>query len=422
MDNRTNGAAMLASEIRNGALKSSDVLDRCLSVTAAREDETRAFTHLDPASCRRAAIAASGPLGGLPIGVKDIIDTHDFETEMGSAIYRGRRPDSDAPIVTMIRRAGGAVLGKTVTTEFAATFPGPTTNPHNVNHTPGGSSSGSAAAVAAGMVPLAIGSQTAGSIVRPAAFCGVAGYKPSFGMFPTAGVKLMSWSLDTLGFFGQGIPDVSFFASAVAGYAITRRKERPPRYGLLETSRWPQISPDMHDAVAAAVRRATLCGASFSHVAVPDFYASADGAHNTIQNYEIARALAFEFDHHAGLLSPGLKTIIEDGLAIAPEEYVIAQQTALQARGASGVLFEGVDALLLPSAPGAAPQGLAYTGDSTLCRVWTLLGFACVNVPGFRDKTGMPLGLQIVAPWGRDDDALWAAEFLEDAINAGADA
>jgi Asp-tRNA(Asn)/Glu-tRNA(Gln) amidotransferase A subunit family amidase len=409
----------LAHRIEAGELTAAAVLEMCEQAIAKREAEIGAFAALDLARAKKlAASSPAGPLRGLPVGVKDIVDTADFPTEYGSAIYAGHRPHTDAAVVSLIRRAGGLVLGKTVTTEFAHMHPGKTRNPRNPQHTPGGSSSGSAAAVAAGMAPIAIGSQTGGSVIRPAAFCGVAGFKPSYQMLPTVGMKCFSWQLDTVGLFVASVSDVAFAAAAIADrdLRVDRAAPAAPRIAVLRIYIWSEASEAMHAALEAAARAASAAGARVEDMSLPPALEDAWDAHPTIQNYEAYRALAFEYDHHRDRIAPTLRKLLDDAAEITAERYDEARRVARRARQLLSDLLEDVDVILTPSAPGAAPRGLQSTGNPIFNRLWTLMGTPCVNVPGLADDAGLPLGVQVVARFGRDKRALEAALFLEQAI------
>jgi len=350
--------------------------------------------------------------------VKDIFDTADLPTEYGSAIYAGHRPKADAAAVMAIRRAGGLVLGKTVTTEFAHLRPGKTRNPANPDHTPGGSSSGSAAAVAAGMVPIAIGSQTGGSVIRPAAYCGVAGFKPSYRLIPTVGMKCFSWNLDTVGVFAAGVADVAFATGALTERDLRVDGKSPvaPRIAVVRSHIWAEATDAMKAAVETAARAAASAGARVSEMALPPIFEEAWRAHPTIQDYEAYRALAFEYDHYRESLGPLLRDLLDAAPAITPEAYDAARRTAMRARRALSAAMGESDAILTPSAPGAAPPSLASTGAAIFNRLWTLMGTPCINVPGLADEQGLPLGVQIVGLFGRDRHALEVGLFLERAI------
>jgi len=412
-------ALELVRQIETGALTPRAVIDRCADAIAKRDGEIGAFVALDIEPAReRADRLKALPLRGLPIGVKDIYDTADLPTQYGSPIYAGHRPKADAAMVALIRRAGGVVIGKTVTTEFASLQPAGTRNPHNLGHTPGGSSSGSAAAVAAGLVPIALGSQTGGSVIRPAAYCGVVGFKPSFRLMPTIGMKCFSWSLDTVGLFAAGVADAAFAAALISGRDLRIDGSEPtaPRIALVRTRFWPEASAGMHDAIERAAHAAEAAGAKVTEVELPPIFETATQAHGTIQDHEAYRALADEIDRHRDRLGPILREQLDKAAAITPVAYDDARRLARQARRALVDFMEGTDVLLTPSAPGAAPHGLGSTGKPTFNRLWTLLGTPCVNVPGLFDSAGLPLGVQIVGRFARDRLALEAAAFLQRAL------
>ena len=411
----------LAARIEAGAITPLAVVDLCAEAIARRETEIGAFAALDIAAARHAAAARAlrlAPLRGLPLGIKDIFDTADFPTRYGSPIYAGHRPKADAALVALVRRAGGLVLGKTVTSELASLEPSAARNPRSHAHTPGGSSSGSAAAVAAGMVPIALGSQTGGSTVRPAAFCGVAGFKPSFRLLPTVGMKCFSWSLDTAGLFAASVGDVAFAAAAITGrdLRVDGRAGDAPTLALARTHLWDKASPDMQAACERAARAAQAAGAQVKELEWPPIFAAAMQAQLTIQDYEAYRALAFEIDRHPAQLGPILRRQLDAAAAIDVEAYDEARRTARQARALLAELMTDIDALLTPSAPGAAPAGLGSTGDPMFNRLWTLLGAPSINVPGLADARGLPLGVQIVGRFARDRTALAAAAFVERAL------
>jgi len=415
----------LARRIESGDTVPAAVLDLCAKAIDAREGEIQAFASLDLAGARRQAEAAglaNRPLRGLPVGVKDIFDTVDFPTECGTPIYAGNRPRSDAALVALIRRAGGIVLGKTVTTELAFLNPSKTHNPHDPSRSPGGSSAGSAAAVAAGMLPIAVGTQTGGSVIRPAAYCGVTGFKPSYRLLPTPGLKHFSVYLDTAGLFAAGVADVAFAAAAITGrdLRVDRRATiAPPRIAIARTNVWDRASADMQRALDAAAKAAAAAGAHVNEPAWPAFLTDAFNAQAVIQDYEAFRTLAFEYDHHRERLSPILRDTLDKAAAVTADDYDAARRTTKRARQALADHMGEIDVLLTPSAPSAAP-GPDTTGPAIFNRVWTLMGTPCVNVPGLKDASGLPLGVQIVGRFGRDHEALLAAQFLEKAIKAAA--
>ncbi|HEY6257142.1 MAG TPA: amidase [Xanthobacteraceae bacterium] len=408
----------LAHGIEAGTITPRRVVERCAAAIERREPEIGAFAALDLAAAARAAEASGlrlSPLRGLPLGIKDIFDTADFPTQYGSPIYAGHRPRSDAALVALTHRAGGLVLGKTVTCELASLEPSAARNPRNPAHTPGGSSAGSAAAVAAGMVPIALGSQTGGSVIRPAAFCGVAGFKPSFRLLPTVGMKCFSWSLDTAGLFAAGVADSAFAAAAITGrdLRIDQRQPAAPTLALVRTHLWGEASADMQAALERAARAAQSAGARVNELTLPPIFEAAMRAHVTIQDYEAYRALAYEIDHHKERLGPILRRQLGDAAAIDAATYDEARRTARHARRMFADLMADTDVLLTPSAQGAAPHGLGSTGNPMFNRLWTLLGPPCINVPGLTDSRGLPLGVQIVGRFARDRTALEAAWFLE---------
>jgi Asp-tRNA(Asn)/Glu-tRNA(Gln) amidotransferase A subunit family amidase len=411
----------LVRRIEAGALSPRGAIDLCAEAIEAREKDIGAFVALDLDAAKKRAEdprLATTPLAGLPVAFKDIFATADLPTQYGSPIYAGYRPLADAAAVALTRRAGGIVIGKTVTTEMASMVPGRTRNPHNLAHTPGGSSSGSAAAVAAAMVPLAFGTQTAGSVIRPAAFCGVAGYKPSYRLIPLVGVKDVAWHLDTAGLFGAGVADVAFAAAEILqrDLRVDRAAPSAPRIALIRTHLWPQATPAMQNALETAARIAQAAGANVNDVPLPKLLEDGHAAQFIIQDYETFRALVFEYDRHRDLIGKQLREQLDRGAAISADTYDAARRTASRARQVFADTMADYDVILTPSAPGAAPRGLETTGDPAFNRLWTLLGTPCINVPGLFDNEGLPLGLQIVGRFGRDRAALEAAAFVEEAI------
>ena len=403
-------ALSIAEEISNGTLSATDAIAHSAKMVAAHEQELLVFNHFE-----EGASPNDGPLTGIAVGVKDIFDTYDMPSEYNSAIYKGYQPTADASIVAMLREAGATIVGKTVTTEYAFFEPGPTRNPHNPNHTPGGSSSGSAAGVAAGYFPAAVGTQTGGSVIRPASFCGVSGFKPSFRLFPTVGFKCFSWSLDTVGFFAKTAADIGFVTSACSGRDLTvdTSSISAPRIGILSQSVDADRHVDMTTAFNTCVDLVKKSDASTMELELPEGIEAGHEAHAVIQNYECVRALAHERIHHNQLLSERLQKHLESSANISAETYDDARRTANHARKQVHSLFEKCDVLLTPSALGPAPEGLTSTGDPAMNRLWSLLGLPTVNVPGLKSDDGLPLGMQIIAPFGRDKQALQAAHWLE---------
>jgi Asp-tRNA(Asn)/Glu-tRNA(Gln) amidotransferase A subunit family amidase len=393
----------------------------------ARDGTLRAWVALgrEPALAAARALdrgPVDGLLHGVPIGIKDIMATRDLPTGCGSPIYRDWQPPYDAAVVALARRAGAIVVGKTVTTEFAYFGAGPTVNPHDPARTPGGSSSGSAAAVGAGMVPLATGTQTAGSIVRPAAFCGAAGYKPSFGLVDPTGVKPLALTLDTIGVLGATVADAALFVEAVSGLALVAAAERagaPTRIGLCRSPAWDRASPDMAAAFQGLPARLAAAGIDVVDRELPDFAAEALAAQVRIMAYEAARTLAYEADAQWALLSPKLQELLTEGRAIPRAAYERDRALVPRLRAALDEVFADVDVLVSPSAAGVAPLKDAGTGDPLFNRLWTLAGTPAINVPGLKDPAGLPLGVQILAPLGRDAAAIEAAAWLERVLRAG---
>jgi Asp-tRNA(Asn)/Glu-tRNA(Gln) amidotransferase A subunit family amidase len=392
-----------------------------LTIEAALARQREAIDRLDPgigAFVHRPGhllpARAAGPLAGIAVGVKDIIDTADLPTEMGCpAIYGGWRPRADAAIVTMLKAAGGTVAGKTATTPFAFIDPAGTRNPHSPHHTPGGSSSGSAAAVAAGMVPLAIGTQTGGSVIRPAAFCGVAAIKPSFRLLPTVGVKTFSWALDTVGLFAASVPDVAFGLAALSGRDVTPGDDPGTlRIAIVRQRFMAPADDEAEEALSLAARLLDRAGALVREFELPPAVADAHAVHPTLQNFEARHALGWEWREHRAELPPLLRQALDTAQQISIDDYDDARRRSRRGRLALKDVFaeRDCDVLLTFSAPGPAPAR-SGTGDPRFNRLFTILGTPAVNVPV--PTQGLPLGLQMVAPFGRDSAALAAGALLE---------
>jgi amidase len=392
---------------------------------AEQEPAVRAWAHRDPELVLAAARALDavppavrGPLHGLPIGVKDIMDTFDLPTEHGTAQYAGNRPAGDAAAVALARRAGAVVLGKTVTTELASYPPGPTANPQNLEHTPGGSSSGSAAAVAAGMVPVAFGTQTTGSIVRPAAFCGVVGVKPSFGLLPRCGVKALTEEFDTVGVIAGTVADAAYVLSGLTGRAALQPPADPaaPCIGVCLTPFFSAALPETVELFERLPQLLGEAGAPVTSVDLPESFAGGNELQNLIWEGEMASCLADEYRRFGDGLHPRIRAQIETGLLTTPEELDVARAAARALREAfPGVLGE-CDVLVAPSAPGEAPAGLEATGDPVFNRLWSLLHTPAVNVPARTGPSGLPLGVQVVGRPGDDAAVLSAAAWIEAAL------
>ncbi|HME26756.1 MAG TPA: amidase [Acetobacteraceae bacterium] len=412
-------ATAAARLIRDGRLRPVELMEACLARIAAREPAVRAFAWFDRDAARRAAAARSGPLHGLPIGVKDVMDTADMPSEYGSPIWHGWRPRADAAAVAWARAAGGVVIGKTVTTEFATRKPGPTANPHNLRHTPGGSSSGSAAGVADGFFPLAYGTQTAGSVIRPAAFCGVVGYKPSYGMINRFGMKLMSESLDTVGVMARSVADCALFAGAVAGRDLGDpevRPERAPRFGICRSPAWSGALPETQALLPRVASALAGAGASVVDRELSPSVAAIAAAHPIVMNNESGRALGWELANTREQISEGLRERLEFGLAQSEAAVAEAHAVFDRAQREFPACMEGLDALVTPSAPGQAPAGLEWTGDPAFNLIWTSLHVPCVTVPAGAGPDGLPLGIQIVTRIGEDRQALAWAQWVAAAI------
>ena len=420
-DLRSLTARQAARQIAERRITTEELATSCLDHIAAREGVVGAWQYLDretalAAARRRDTEPPRGPLHGIPIAVKDLIDTTDMPTAYGSSIYRGHRPAADASCVALARAAGAVVLGKTVTTEFAAFTPGKTANPRNPAHTPGGSSSGSAAAVADGMVPLAFGTQTAGSVIRPGAYCGCVAYKPSFGLIARAGVKPLADSLDTVGVFARTVEDAAFFAGVLAEHSALRHLATaltPPRFGLYRTPMWDQAEPTTAAALDVARSALAKAGATVTELAIAPEHEGLGETQNTIMRFEMVRALAYERIEHSAELSPRLAQMMDEGMAIGFDKYDHALAHAAAARAGLVDFFGECDAILAPAAPGEAPAGLGSTGDPIFNRMWTLLGVPCVTVPARWAENGLPTGVQLVGRPRDDARLMTAATFLE---------
>ena len=416
-------AADAAAAVAKGDITAEQLVRACLERIAARESEVEAWAHVDPdravAEARVVDEAGpKGPLFGVPVAFKDVIDTADLPTSYGSAIYPGFRPTVDAACVALIRAAGGVVLGKAVTTEFAFVAPNKTRNPHNPAHTPGGSSSGSAAAVADFMAPLSFGTQTGGSVIRPASFCGVVGYKPTIGQFSYAGVKLLARSLDTLGAFSRRVADLALLRAAMLGAPATvDALPHPPRIGVCRTPWWDRAEPATHAAVEGAAERFAAAGARLHRLDLPERFAALEQANHTIMIFEGRRSLAHEFARHEDMLSDALKMRMAEGLAIPFDAYRAAIDLARACRHEFDDLLMDVDAILVPSAVGEAPEGLGSTGDALFNRPWTTIGAPCVTVPYATGRNGLPVGVQLVSGYGADERLLAVAAWAESTLS-----
>jgi Asp-tRNA(Asn)/Glu-tRNA(Gln) amidotransferase A subunit family amidase len=417
-------ASEIAVRIAARAITAEEVVRDCVARIAAREPQIHAFAHVDPElALRQARELDRGPirgaLHGIPIGIKDVIDTADQPTQMGSPIYAGHRPACDAACVAVLRAAGAVILGKTITAEFAGMTAGPTVNPHNPAHTPGGSSSGSAAAVADLMLPVALGTQTGGSVLRPAAYCGVIGYKPTFGAFNRAGLKFAAESLDTIGLMARSLYDISLITSVLlggkAGAPVVL--DAAPRIGLCRTPLWDTAQPETKQAVEDAAARLARAGAAVRDVTLPDDFAGLKAAaRETINNYERSKSMAAEWASHRDLISPKLSRCIALGMDMPHQDYLAAIALGESCRARLPAVFEGLDILLAPCVQGEAPVGLDSTGDPGFQAIWTILHVPTLSLPTHSGPNGLPVGIQLVGR--RYDDqrlfacAKWASERL----------
>jgi len=415
-----------ARAIRDGAISSVELVEACLARVREADAGVQAWAFLDPEHAleqaraldeRRKEGAPAGPLHGVPVGIKDIFDTADMPTEDGTVLHAGRTPATDAAAVARLRAAGAVIMGKTVTTELATYAPGKTRNPHNAEHTPGGSSSGSAAAVASGMVPLALGSQTNGSVIRPAAYCGVYGFKPTHGLISRHGVLKLSRTLDQLGVFARTIEDVALACEELAGFderdPDTRMRARipflriaaeeppfPPRLAFVKTPLWDRTEPDTREAFGELVAQ---LGDRVEEFALPESAQEALEWHRTIMEAEMAASLVVEYERGRDKLSDSLRAQLERGRKYTAFDYQAALARIPLLNEGFAELFERYDAIVTPATAGTAPKGLASTGDPAFCTLWTLCGMPALSLPLMQGANGLPLGLQLIGP--RHDDA-----------------
>jgi Asp-tRNA(Asn)/Glu-tRNA(Gln) amidotransferase A subunit family amidase len=398
------GVAQAVALLSRRELSAEELVRQCLARIEEREPDVQAWQVVDREGALREARRIDGLrerplLCGVPAGIKDLIDTFDLPTEYGSPIHRGHQPPRDAGCVRALRQAGAVVLGKTVTTEFAVYTPGKTRNPRDTSRTPGGSSSGSAAAVACGMVPFALGTQTAGSVIRPASYCGVIGWKGSFGWASLEGVHPLAPSLDTLGFFVRELDDIPLVLTALTG-KNAQPGPLPKRFGFCRTELWDRVEPAARKALEDAARRLARSGVEVVDVELPPGLFAAQIA---IMNAEAAVSLR---DKPREQLSPRLREMLDEGLQVSPAQLLAARELARSTE------FPQVDAILAAAAPGEAPTGLAATGDPALSRIWTLLGTPCISLPLLHGPAQLPIGLQLIARRGEDQRLLAAAAYV----------
>jgi len=439
-------AAQALAALREGRTSAEELVRGCLARIQADEERVRAWAFVDETRALEQARNvdrvrreghAIGPLHGLPVGVKDIIDTADMPTENGTVLHAGRRPDYDATVVQRLRSAGAIILGKTVTTELATYAPGKTRNPHNPEHTPGGSSSGSAAAVAAHMVPVAIGTQTNGSVIRPAAFCGVYGYKPTFGLVPRDGILKQSRPLDQVGVFARSVEDLALIAEPLVGYdendpdtrPIARPQLRevalqepplPPVFAFTKTPNWDDAEEQTRlafDEVAQAL------GEQCKPFSVPSVFRDAWHWHRTIMEADLARNYRVDYERGRERLSASLIEQIERGQKVSAVDYNDAVDRIRATSTAFDEMFDRCDAILTAAAAGPAPHGLDSTGSPAFCTLWTFAGMPAVTLPLLRAENGLPMGIQLVGRRGDDARLLrtarWLVTWVQDLERAG---
>lgn len=413
-----------ARHIRNGSLTVSELIEACIERVDQVDVALKAFVHFDRDLVRRHAAEANrgpskGPLHGLPIGVKDVLDTSDMPTGYGSQIWEGYRPRADAAVVATARSAGAIIFGKTATTEFATRRPSATLNPHNPNHTPGGSSSGSAAAVAARLCPFAFATQTAGSIIRPAAFCGIVGYKPSFGLIHRAGMKVMSETLDTIGVLARSVADCALLIGSLMGRDLgdpEKAPPRPPKFAMVfgpSTNATAETVTRIRE-IAETLRRS---GAVVEEKRLPPETEEAYAAHPIVMNAEIHQALAWELGNFEPMISQDLREPLAWSRQFSPAQLDSAKKSFAIARQAFKKWLDDVDAVMTPSAVGEAPLGVKNTGSPEYNTLWTALNASCVSVPMGHGPSGLPLGIQIVCEEGRDAAALSWARWVQSRIS-----
>ena len=428
-------AADAARAIREGLVSAVELAEACLARVREVDAQVQAWAFLDPehvlaqaraADDLRKSGAAIGPLHGVPVGVKDIFDTSDMPTEDGTVLHAGRTPEEDATAVARLRAAGAVIMGKTVTTELATYSPGKTRNPHDPEHTPGGSSSGSAAAVACAMVPLAIGSQTNGSVIRPAAYCGVYGFKPTHGLISRHGVLKLSRALDHVGVFARSIEDVALACEELVGFdeadPDTRLRARipflevaaedppmSPRLALVKTPIWDEAEPEMQEAIHEL---AAHLGEHVEGFALPESAREALTWHGIVMEAEMAANLAGEYEKGCDRLSESLRGQLERGRSHTAFDYQRALARIRHVAEGLDPLFDRYDAILAPAAPGVAPRGLQSTGSPRFCTLWTFAGMPALNVPILTGASGLPLGVQLVGRRGDDARLLRLARWL----------
>ena len=405
----TLSATEIATGVAAGTFTAEEVTMACLDHIAGREDVVGAWEFVDPElALAQARVVDAAPekgvMAGVPVGVKDIIDTHDMPTGMGSPIYDGHRPPADASCVAQMRAAGAVILGKTVTCEFAGLTPRKTANPHDPARTPGGSSSGSAAAVADHMLPVAFGTQTGGSVLRPSSYCGIIGYKPSFDTFSLTGVYPAAESLDTLGLHARKLEDIELASSALLmrPHALVPDSQRPPVVGLCKTTMWDAAQPESREAVENAAAAMKAAGAQVRDFELPEEFDWLGELRGIINGRERAVVMADEWARNRDGLSDQLQKTIQDGLDTNHRDYVDAMYLMETCRARTTQAFEGCDVLLTPAVDGEAPVGLDETGSPRFQVLWTMLHTPTITLPTHTGPNGLPIGIQLVAPYRAD--------------------
>ena len=422
-------AAEAARRIAAGEISATALMEACLSRIAEREARVGAFQAIDPDAALAAAAEADrsrrkGILHGVPFAAKDIIDTVDYPTGWGCAAYEGVRSVREASCVQMLKDAGAVLIGKTVTTEFACFHPGKTANPHRLDHTPGGSSSGSAAAVADGMVPLALGSQTAGSLIRPGAYCGVVAYKPTHGSFDLAGVMGLAASLDTLGGLARSVEDAMLLRQVLVPNMTPQpapRGDWRPRIALMRGPNWNDATMEMRDTCRRAMARLADAGAVVGELATPAGFEDLVSHQKAVMAYEAARARIFEYRVKRAQISDSFAELVEAGLATSHADYRNALIAAERARRVHDQQFLEFDVILAPAASGEAPKGLHATGDPLFSRAWTLLHAPCISIPFGKGPAGLPMAVQLVGRRNDDSAFLEAARWIQSVLDPAED-
>lgn len=417
------GVVEACSALEAGTLTSEALVRSCLQRVAERDPQIRAFVARDDAQALRAARAADASRGGLlcgiPFAVKDVIDTADLPTAYGSQIYRGHRPAADAGCVALAREQGAVLLGKVATSEFATQTPGPTRNPLDLERTPGGSSSGSAAAVADFMVPMAFGTQTTGSVSRPAAYCGVVGYKPSHGLLSNAGVKPLSPLQDTVGVLTRSVEDAAFFVHGLLGLRECLRAPGLLRVAVCESRQWRHASRDTVAAIDRAAAAWSSAGIRVSRIVLPEALEELAQAQSNVVAYEARQSLSFERLHHWAGLSPRLQARLASGAEVSLDDYLKLRQQVARAGPLAAALFAQHDVLLYPAADGEAERGLADSGSPRFGALWTLLQLPTVCFPIGRGAGGLPIGAQLIGPFCGDTKLLHASHHASRLVGLG---